>query len=68
MGFEKQVLNIADECGLEDAHFYQGTLFFSSNNATLGMIDDFCESVKRSFTTKIQLSYIGNEISADFCG
>lgn len=66
MGFEKQVLDIATECGLEDAHFYEGTMFFGADNVTIGMIDDFCETVKKSFRTRTQLSNVGNEIAVDF--
>lgn len=66
MGFEKQVLNVAKECGIEDAHFYEGTMFFSPDDVTIGMVDDFVETVKKSFNTRPLVSNAGNEIAVDF--
>lgn len=66
MGFEKRVLDVAKECGIEDAHFFEGTMFFSADDVTIGMIDDFVETVKKSFVTKPLVSNAGDEIAVDF--
>jgi hypothetical protein len=66
MGFEKRVLDVAKECGIEDAHFYEGTMFFGINDVTVGMVDDFVETVKKMFITKPLVSNVGNEIAVDF--
>ena len=66
MGFEKRALAVAEECGIEDAHFYQGTMFFSADNVTIGMVDDLVESLKRTFFSRVEVSNAGDEIAVDF--
>ena len=66
MGFEKRALDVAKECGIEDAHFYEGTMFFSPDNVTIGMVDDFVETLKKTFSTKVQVSNAGDEVAVDF--
>lgn len=47
MGFEKKILQIADESGVEGAYFYEGTLFFSPDNTTHAEFSMFCEKARR---------------------
>lgn len=67
MGFEKRVLDVAQECGIEDAYFYNGTMFFSADLVTVNMVDQFREIVENTFTlSRLQFNDVGTEVAVDF--
>lgn len=66
MGFEKRVLDIAEQCGIEDAYFYEGTMFFQADNVTVNSVDLFRSTVTRMFTADVQFSDVGDEVAVDF--
>ncbi len=66
MGFEKRVLDVADECGIDDAYFCNGTMFFTADLVTVGMVDQFRSLIEDSFLTRLQFSDVGDEVAVDF--
>lgn len=66
MGFEKRVLDVADECGIEDAYFYNGTMFFTADLVTINTVDQFRKVMEDVFLTRLQFSDVGDEVAVDF--
>lgn len=67
MSFEKHILLIAEEVGIENAYFFEGTMFFSADNADTDSMNNFVEYAENALVnTKILYSNAGDEIAVDF--
>lgn len=61
MAFEKVALANAEACGIEGAYFYEGTMFFSVDNASQDAINEF-----RVIYPNTLVSDAGDEVAVDF--
>lgn len=70
MGFEKIVLQAADESGIEDAYFFEGTMFFAADNcfpSTPDALVLFEANLKAAGVRgNPEFSNVGDEIAVDF--
>lgn len=66
MGFEKRVLEVAESCGIEDAYFYEGTMFFSPDNCGQSAIITFTNVYQNMFRGEPKFSNVGDEVAVDF--
>ena len=71
MGFEKIVLNAATESGIDQAYFYEGTMFFAPDDcypSTPDAIEKFIDTYRIAFrgTPTPRFSNMGDEIAVDF--
>ena len=68
MGLEKTVLNIAEECGVDGAYFYEGTLFVPADQAESAMLNFEAALEDRFPIIDIIYSNCGDEVAIDFAG
>lgn len=61
MSFEKTAVAVAAAVGIENAYFYEGTMFFYADNADVDSLDDF-----RLVYPNIIVSNIADEVAIDF--
>lgn len=69
MGFEKRVLEVATECGIDQAYFYEGTMFFAPDDcypSTPDAIETFIDTYRNMFRGSPRFSNVGDEIAVDF--
>lgn len=67
MSFEKHMLLIAEEVGIENAYFYEGSMVFSADDVTIDMIDNFVEYAENALVnTEVVMNYVGDEVIVDF--
>lgn len=61
MAFEKTALANAEACGILDAYFYEGTMFFDADNVTEHAVGEFCLIYPNTI-----ISNAGDEVAVDF--
>lgn len=61
MNFEQKVLNVANTCGLKDAYFYEGSLFFDRGTTTEDEMAEFF-----LMYPKTVVIFSANEVAVDF--
>lgn len=61
MSFEKNVISKAEECGLKDVYFYEGTLFFDRKSSSEDSMCDFFGLYPNTI-----VSFLNNEVAVDF--
>lgn len=61
MDFEQQVLRVAKSCGINDAYFYEGSMFFSRDVASDYEMAEFF-----LLYPKTAVSFLGSEVAVDF--
>lgn len=67
MSFEKHMLLIAEEVGIENAYFYEGSMVFSADDVTIDMIDNFVEYAENALVnTEVVMNYAGDDVIVDF--
>lgn len=65
MAFEKTMLAVAEDCGIEGAYFAYGTMFAPADGVTDKSIARFRKELSYN---KIEVSNAGDEVAFDFVG
>jgi hypothetical protein len=66
MSFEKRVLEVADECGIDGAYFYEGSMFMPATPGNGRALSEFTETYPELFNGAAVPNRAGDEYAVDF--
>lgn len=66
MSFEKHVLEVADECGIDGAYFYEGSMFLPATMSNSRALTEFIETYPTVFNGAAVPNRAKGEFAVDF--
>lgn len=66
MSFEKRVLEVADECGIDGAYFYGGSMFMPITQSNTRSLAKFTEAYPTFFNGGAVPVLAGDQYAVDF--
>lgn len=66
MSFEKRVLEVAEECGIDGAYFFEGSMFMPITQSNTRSLAEFAQTYPTLFNGGAVPILAGDEYAVDF--